>query len=76
MRYLEGINVKPSTNKQAKTLIGKKVQYLRDSDIDKSGRGYFFPRDNTISAVFGRQIIFDNCDSVYFNDIVEMVIVE
>ena len=51
--YLEGKNIKPYNNKQAKELIGKRVQFVRNCDIDKSGRGYFFPRDNVINDVKG-----------------------
>ena len=74
--YLEGENIKPSYNKDAKKLIGKSVEYLRSCDIDKSGRGYYFPRRNKIVDVIGRQLIFENSDSVYFNDIKEMIIIE
>jgi len=74
--YLDGKNIKPNNNKKAKVLIGKKVKYLCSIDIDKSGRGYFFPRINTIADVVGRQIIFENYDSIYIRDIKEMIIVE
>lgn len=71
--YLDGKNIKPHNNKQAKELIGKKVQFVRNCDIDKSGRGYFFPRVNVIAAAVGRQIVFEDSDSVYFTEIVEMI---
>lgn len=43
-RFFEGdkINIAPLNNNEAKKLIGKDVKYLRNSDIDKTGRGYFF----------------------------------
>jgi hypothetical protein len=44
MGRLEGQNIKPRTAKEAKALIGKEVIYLQTGDIDRSGRGYFFPR--------------------------------
>jgi len=74
--YLDGKNIKPNNNKKAKELIGKKVKYLCECDIDKTGRGYFFPRSNTIADVVGRQIIFNNCDSIYIRDLKEMIVVE
>ena len=74
--YLNGENIKPNNNKEAKFLIGKKVEYLCNGDIDHSGRGYFFPRINTIANVVGRQIIFENYDSIYIRDLKEMIIIE
>jgi len=74
--YLNGINIKPNNNKEAKLLIGKKVEYLCNVDIDKTGRGYFFPRINTIADVVGRQIIFENYDSIYIRDIKEMIVIK
>jgi hypothetical protein len=73
---LEGENVKPSNNKQARSLIGKKVKYLRNCDIDKSGRNYIFPQTNRIKGVIGRQIILHNEDTMFFKEIVEMVVLE
>lgn len=36
--YLEGKNIAPKTNAEARKLIEKRVQNLRPSDIDRSGR--------------------------------------
>lgn len=74
--YLKGVNIRPHSNKEAKNLIGKVVEYLCKRDIDKSSRGYYFSRINTIEAVSGRQIIFENSDSISLGDIVEMVVKE
>lgn len=73
--YLNGINIKPTTAKEARTLIGKKVEYLKLGDIDKY-RGICFPKKNKIVDAKGRNLFFENGDTLYFNDIVEMVIVE
>lgn len=43
----------------AKGLIGQRIKYLTDSNIDKTGRGYFFPQQGTISAVIRREIAID-----------------
>lgn len=74
--YLKGENIAPRTNKQAKKLIGMRVQYLLARDIDKSGRGYFFPRYGTVTDVSGRSIDMNNSRSwdVYISDLREMVI--
>lgn len=72
--YLEGTHVKPKTNKDAKTLIGKRVSYLRRCDIETS-RGMAFPRSGMIDDVLGKNLLIDG-DYLYFNDIVEMVIME
>jgi hypothetical protein len=58
-RLLDGENIAPKTAAQARALIGKRVQYLRISDIDYSGRGYFFPRVGVIEEVRGRDVRMD-----------------
>lgn len=73
---LDGVDVKPKTTKDAKLLIGKRVQYLRNCDVDRTGRGLFFPRYNTIKNVSGRNLILEDEDSLYFNDIIEMIVIE
>lgn len=74
--YLNGKNIAPKTNKDAKKLIGLRVQYLLNKDIDKTGRGYFFPRYGTITNVVGRRIDMDDQKSydVSFSNLIEMVI--
>lgn len=57
--YLEGVNIKPYNTKDARALVGKHVQYVRESDIDKSGRGYFFTNSGTIKEVSNRQMCID-----------------
>lgn len=52
-------NIAPRTAADARKLIGKKVKYLRDEDIDRTGRGYFFPRVGIVAGVHGRQIAMD-----------------
>lgn len=54
--YLEGNHITLETPKQAKAYIGKQVQYLRGCDIDKSGRGYFFPKMGEVIEVYDRNI--------------------
>ena len=77
-RYLQGENIKPTTTAQALALIGKRVQYLRNSDIYRSGRGYFFPRYGTIAAVRRKEIAIDEPlnFTVDMSSLVEMVLVE
>lgn len=73
--YLEGENIKPATAKEARSLIGKRVRYLQRSDIDRSGRGFFFPRDGVIAAVQGREIAMDypNNFVATISELVEMI---
>ena len=73
--YLQGENIKPRSTKEARALIGTKVIYLQKRDIDKSGRGYFFPQHGIIAGVNGRNIVIDDPYNycVYLSDIVEMV---
>lgn len=58
-KYLEGDNVKPNTKAEADALKSKFVRYLRECDIDKSGRGYYFPRSGIVEGAVGREIIID-----------------
>lgn len=71
-RYLEGEKLDLSTAAKRRALVGKRVQYLRMSDIDRSGRGYFFPRIATLQAAEGRQVCFLHDDWMMASDIVEM----
>jgi hypothetical protein len=73
MNYLEGEQLQ----KRAAALrrhIGKRVQYLRECDIDKSGRGYFFPRLGRITKVHGRNIWFDESPE-WLPDVREIVLI-
>lgn len=72
--YLEGEQVKLDSP-TIKSLIGTKVIYLRNRDIDKTGRGYFYPRYGIITDVLRKQVEFNNNqDYGSIRDIVEMVI--
>jgi len=62
MRYLKGTEITKENLK-----VGMKVIYLFERDIDKSGRGYFFPRTGTITQVNKKTIDFD--DEQLFNSI-------
>ena len=71
---LEGVNITPGTSAAAKALVGKRITYLRRSDIDRSGRGYYFPRGGTVVAAKGRNIAIDDEWSWFpLSDFVEMV---
>jgi ribosomal protein L35AE/L33A len=71
---LSGENIKPHTTREARALIGKSVTYLRESDIDHSGRGHYFPQKGTVVAVHGRNLaINDPNNFVAFSEIAEMV---
>lgn len=62
----------PRYTDEIKKLIGKTIRYLRNCDIDKSGRGYYFPKYGTIVEVKGHDIRIDETnDWVYSKDIVE-----
>ena len=77
-RYLEGENIAPRSNAEARALVGKKVEYLQGRDIDRSGRGYFFPRIGVVAAVRGRDIAMDDSSNfcVHLNNLVEMRIID
>jgi len=71
--YLEGTQIKISTAKEMRRHIGKRVKYLLKRDIDKTGRGYFLPRNGTIEDVHGKNINFGNENYIYFSEIQEIV---
>lgn len=72
MNCLIGQSIKPKTAKQARELIGKQVTYLRNVDIDRSGRGYFFPQYGTVNDVHGRNMQIGE-DWIYISSLEEMV---
>lgn len=77
MSCLEGIQVGPLTAAKVKKLIGKKVKYLRECDIDRSGRGYFFPRTGIVLGSYGRNLEMDHEGNYfYFSSFKEMVVLE
>ena len=61
-KYLKGENIAPRNVADARRLIGKRVRYLKKGDIDRSGRGYFFPKTGIVTAVHGRNIEFDGSE--------------
>lgn len=66
-------NIAPTTAKEARALIGKRVEYLRECDIDKTGRGYVFPKRGTIIGQYSRNLEIDHAHNyVWYPDIREM----
>lgn len=76
MALLEGEQAPFRTAENRRALVGKAIRYLRDCDIDKSGRGYFFPRFDIVAEARGRQLIFENGNSVSARDLREVVVVD
>lgn len=60
---------------RAREMIGKKIRYLTTSDIDKSGRGYFFPRVGTISDFYRNQVCIDG-NYIYISNIIEYEVLD
>lgn len=81
-RYLEGTSVIHLliTKEGRSSLVGKHVQYIREVDIDKSGRGYFFPRAGMIAGFSqrGAEIAIDDPMNytIVRSDLREMVLVD
>jgi len=76
--YLTGENIRPKNASEARDLIGKRVKYLKENDIDKTGRGLFFPKYGTIVEVRAREIAMDveGNFNTSISSIVEMVLIE
>jgi len=71
-QYLNGPSVPFRTKADRKALVGKMIKYLRRCDIDRSGRGYFFPRVDFVEREIGRELIFSNGNTVLAGDLVEI----
>lgn len=54
-------------------LIGHAITYLRKADIDRSGRGLFFPRFAVVRDVQGKNFFLDNGEVLWASDLVELV---
>lgn len=52
---------------------GRMVRYLRNCDIDKSGRGYFFPRYGVIHGVYRNNALIGG-NEIYKTDLREIVL--
>lgn len=76
MRRLEGTLARFRSASERRMLVGKTIKYLRHCDIDKSGRGYFFPRVDVVIEAKGRDLIFENGSSASVSDLVEVVVLE
>lgn len=75
-RYFDGETAPFRTAADRKALVGKHIRYVRHCDIDKTGRGYFFPRIDTVVEATGTNLIFDNGSSVARGDLVEVQVIE
>lgn len=74
--YLQGIHLSINT-KDLKNSLGRTVKYLCKNDIDRSGRGYIFPRMGVITDVYKRHVEFDHSqDYIHFSDMEEITISE
>lgn len=72
-KRLVGESVLTRSIQPMKDLIGKEVIYLRGADIDRSGRGYFFPRIGKITDARYQTITINQYDHYSLSSFVEMV---
>jgi hypothetical protein len=74
-KLIYGDNIAPRSAGDARKLIGTRVLYLRERDIDKSGRGYISPQYGTIVDVQGRNVAIDHVNNfdIYLTELREMV---
>lgn len=75
-RYFAGETAPFRTAADRKALVGKYIRYVRHCDIDKSGRGYIFPRMDTVVESVGINLFFDSGSSVARGDLVEVQVIE
>lgn len=75
MSLLEGYQVVIDT-KTLRAMIGVPIGYLLKRDVDRSGRGNYFPQTGTITEVYRRHVVFDdNGDYIAFSQIEEIVLI-
>lgn len=74
MGILKGDQVPFRSAADRKALIGRDIDYLRECDIDKSGRGLAFPRFGTVADASGRFLIMDNGEALAAGDLREVVL--
>lgn len=67
---------KPYPNPTLRKLIGREVEYLENKDIDRSGRGHYWPQRGTITGVSGRNIELDSSKWVYKPDLVQLNLID
>jgi hypothetical protein len=75
-RHLEGTDLPFRTAAERKALVGKAIRYLRHCDIDRSGRGYIFPRYGVVVGAYRTNLEMDNGTTVSRADLVELVAIE
>ncbi len=73
MSYLKGEPIKIDTP-TLKKMVGTKVEYLLERDIDKSGRGHYRSCYGVITEVIRRQVDFGNGCPEPFSSIRELVL--
>lgn len=76
MPHLEGEHAAFRTAAERRALIGCHIRYLRDCDIDKSGRGYLFPRTDIVIDAKGRELFLENGSTLSASDLREVVVIE
>ena len=73
MARLKGVALPVKTQKQRDALVGKRVTFLRWGDIDRSGRGYIFPKSGTVSHVLGKNVFLECGEILWTPQLVELV---
>ena len=73
MPHLDGTRLPYGTAAERKALVGKAVRYLRHCDIDRSGRGYIFPRTGVVVDAYRTNLEMDNGTTVSRSELVELV---
>jgi hypothetical protein len=63
---------KPYTASGMRKLIGREFMLLQSSDIDRSGRGYYFPKHRRLEGVRDRYLIFDGEYYIHRSSIVQL----
>lgn len=74
--YLDNGKYFPRTAKDIKSLLGKNIEYLLKIDVDRSGRGFFFPKETVIIETYGKNVKFENGDWHFWRDFEEYRVIE
>ena len=74
--YEEMESVRIRTKKEAEKYKGKIIYYLRNIDVDSSGRGYYFVRCLNIDRVECGLFLEKSGNNIYYRDIIKLKVKE
>lgn len=75
-RFFEDGKRFPRLVADIRPLVGKKIEFVLERDIDRSGRGFYWTKFGTVVREQGKNIWLDNGDVYFWREINEYRIIE